>query len=369
MFFEEKLEVINKLVNEINPESTILVWGTGLHTDELMKHTKLSTFSNLIFTSKEYRKGTYYGRTLRSKHELDFCAIDCIVISSWKFQNEIEQEIKECGFTKKVIKFYQKGKEGDFFRLPHLKDSNTYYAYYAGDYNTWESACDVFGGGYDNPSILTKVYDATLQVLNGDAKYERDSCLFYDSSYTYHILTLIGILSSQKQTISVLDFGGALGSLYWQNKEMLEKFDGRNILWQIVEQPNYVKCGREKIQTEQLTFWESIEEIERADLVIFSGVLQYLKNYKEIISKAIKLKPSYILIDRLGVAEKGRITRQYVDKRIYKALCPVRIFEKSEIVSLVEGYCLKAEFLSFIDRDAYLDGMKIESRGMIFQRN
>lgn len=364
MFFEEKLEAINNLIDSLNKEDTILVWGTGLHTDELMKYTKLSLFGSLLFTSKEHRDDTYYGRPLLSKNELDYNLIECIIISSWKFQDEIEQEIINSGFKKKIIKFYTTKNEGEFFRLPRLENHMSFY--FSGSYATWESACDD-QGGYNKPSILAKVYDATLQVINGEARYERDSCVFYEPAYTYHLLALIGILCCGRQTVSVLDFGGSLGTLYWQNKEMLGQCVGKNIIWQIVEQPNYVRCGREKIQNDEISFWENIEEIERADLVIFSGVLQYLENYREIIQKALKFKPQYILIDRLCTAKKGRIVRQYVDERIYKAFYPVRIFEKSEIVSLLEGYCLKAEFPSLVDGEMYVDELKIDSKGMIFQ--
>lgn len=53
MFFEEKLEQINNLINQINQKSKILIWGIGQHTDKLMKYTNLLSFPQLVFTGKE----------------------------------------------------------------------------------------------------------------------------------------------------------------------------------------------------------------------------------------------------------------------------------------------------------------------------
>ncbi len=40
MFFEEKLEEIRMAIDQMNESERIVVWGTGRHTDELMKYTK-----------------------------------------------------------------------------------------------------------------------------------------------------------------------------------------------------------------------------------------------------------------------------------------------------------------------------------------
>lgn len=364
MFFEEKLEQMRNVIDQIDKEERILVWGMGRHTDELLKYTNLLSFSDLRFTGRGKLDITYFGRPIVSVSELNFDEIDCIVISSWKFQEEIEQEIKSRGFSKRIIKFYETGIEGDFFRLPHSDKREGFY--FEGNYATW-SLAEEAGRGYDDPAILEKVYRTTLQVINGEAKYERDSVAFYETAYTYHLMMLVGIMCSQRETVNIVDYGGALGSLYWQNKEILDEYIGKTIVWKVVEQPNYVQCGREKIQNDNITFWESIDEVEKADIVIFSGVLQYLENYREIIQKTIALNPRYILLDRTFTSEKSRIVVQHVCQEIYEGTYPAKIFGKSEIADLLKGYRLMAEFPSFVDTDEYVDGMVVKVKGMIFQ--
>lgn len=365
MFFEEKLEQINNVIDQIDRERMILIWGMGQHTDELLKYTSLLSFPNLMFTGKsEPGDKIIYGRPVVSISELDFDELDCIVISSWRFQEEIEQTIKNIGFKNKIIKLYQTEVEGEFFRLPHLDKREGFY--FEGNYTTWQAAEDT-ASGYDAPEILEKVYNTTLKVINGEAKYERDSVAFYETAYTYHLMMLIGILCSQRETVSILDYGGALGSLYWQNKEILDEYTNNKFFWHIVEQFNYVQCGRTGIQNESIRFWESIDEVKRADLVIFSGVLQYLENYKDIIQKVVRLKPKYILVDRTFVAKNSRIVVQHVNQDIYEGAYPAKIFGESEIEDLLNEYRLIVEFPSFVDSDEVVDGMVVKIKGMIFK--
>lgn len=364
MFFEEKLKEINTILEQIDKEENILIWGIGQHTNELLKYTDLLLYKNLIFTSQDNTGDRYFGRPVISKLDLDFNKIDCIIISSCKYQNEIEEDIRNIGFNKKVIKFYQKVTEGEFFCLPHYDDKNGFYV--QGNYSTWEEA-DNSGGGYDKPGILKKVYEATIEVINGSAAYERDSVLFYEPKYTFHLLTLIGVLYSQKATIHIIDVGGALGSLYWQNKHILDQYEGKKFYWKVIEQPNYVQCGRKNIQNENISFEEEIDEVDNADIVIFSGVLQYIDNYSEMIKKAVNLKPRYILVDRIWTAEKGRIAVEYVNENICEGSYPARVFEESEILHQMKGYDLKVKFPSCVDHYFYVEGQRVDVQCMIFE--
>lgn len=364
MFFEEKLEEIRMAIDQMNESERIVVWGTGRHTDELMKYTKISLYPNLMFTSRDHSDDLYFGRAIIESSELDLNGIDSVVISSYKFQDEIEKEIRNKEFSGKIIKFYTTGNESEFYLMPHLESKKGFYV--QGDFASWEEAKE-HADGYDNRVILDKVYKATLEVMNGKAKYERDSVVFYETAYTYHLLTLIGVICSRKDTINVIDVGGALGSLYWQNKDFLDAYEGKNILWKIVEHPNYVKCGREKIQNDKISFWYGLNDIQDADIVIFSGVLQCVKDYKEMIKEAVKLRPKYILIDRTMFSVRSRIAIQYAGETICKNAYPIKIFEEAEILHLMEGYRLKAQFPSCVDGVFYVDRQRVDVQCMLFE--
>ena len=124
---------------------------------------------------------------------------------------------------------------------------------YVGNFKSWEDASQCCQKGYDDDIILDKVRVATREVVAGRAAFERDSVLFYHAEYNWPLLTALWRLRAQCHNgIGVLDFGGALGSTYWQNRKM---FDGIGRLrWCVVEQPKTVACGQESSKTSSSFF-------------------------------------------------------------------------------------------------------------------
>ena len=89
-----------------------------------------------------------------------------------------------------------------------------------GDYPTWGEAMRA-SSGYDAAHILEKVKGALLKVKRGQAIYERDSVLFDRIEYSWPLLTgLLWVASLNENRLSVLDFGGSLGSSYFQNRQV-----------------------------------------------------------------------------------------------------------------------------------------------------
>jgi len=191
-----------------------------------------------------------------------------------------------------------------------------------GNYSSWEAAnkkCT----GYNASHILDKVIQSSLKVKDGGVAYERDSVTFDKIIYSFPVLAgLMWIAARNDGRINVLDFGGSLGSSYFQNKKFLESLKEFN--WCIVEQPHYVKIGKEKFAGPNLHFFYSIDECLRSftvDVMIFSSVLQYLEKPYGLIDEIISKNPKYIIIDltRFINEENDRLTIQKVPGWIYKA--------------------------------------------------
>ena len=121
-----------------------------------------------------------------------------------------------------------------------------------GNYSSWNEA-QAQTTGYDTDLILNKVLIALLKVKNGEAVYERDSVNFDEIQYSWGTLSGL-LLSSQanKGYLTVLDFGGSLGSGYFQNKNALKYVT--NLKWNIIEQTHFVKSGKEHFSNHQLFF-------------------------------------------------------------------------------------------------------------------
>ena len=85
----------------------------------------------------------------------------------------------------------------------------------------------------------------------------------------------------------VVDYGGSLGSSYFQNRYLLNGSISLN--WNIVEQKHFVDCGREFIQDQNLNFFYTIEEAllnAKPDVLLLSSVIQYLEKPYEFIEKS-----------------------------------------------------------------------------------
>ncbi len=237
-----------------------------------------------------------------------------------------------------------------------------------GDFSSWEEAKKLTIG-YDNEKILKKVKEALLKVKNGEAIYERDSVLFDHIEYSWPLLSgLLLVASMHKGRLSVLDFGGSLGSSYFQNRKFLNLV--KEVSWNIVEQSHFVEEGRRHFQDNRLHFYETVEECvkkERPDVVLFSSVLCYLEKPYEMLKQILSYNFDFIIVDRTPFHTKGydRITIQKVPPWIYEASYPCWIFDKNVFVSFFEesGYFLVEEFESLIGKTK-----DYEEKGFIWKK-
>lgn len=220
---------------------------------------------------------------------------------------------------------------------------------FTGNYLSWAGAVK-HASGYDADAILQRVRDAALKVKHGEALFERDSVCFYKEEYRWPALAcLFAIAAGRGGKLNVLDFGGALGSFYFQHRKFLTRLN--SIRWSVVEQSHFVECGKNEFQNENLKFYTNTEECltnEKVDVIFLSSVLQYLEKPESMLIELSKTKADYILIDRTPFIEdlNNRLTVQYVPESIYKASYPAWFFSTNKFDELISkiGYRLIEEF-------------------------
>jgi putative methyltransferase (TIGR04325 family) len=235
-----------------------------------------------------------------------------------------------------------------------------------GSYSSWAEAKKK-GTGYDSTSILEIVKKSSLKVKNGLAAYERDSVLFDNIEYSFPLLSgLMWIAAQKKGTLNILDFGGSLGSSYFQNKLFLDSLS--SFSWNIVEQPDFVKTGMENFSDKNLHFFYTIEDCLKSvdiDVIILSSVLQYIDNPYDLLEHIKSTGIRFMIIDRTPfINTTDRITLQKVNPKIYKATYPCWFFNKEKFVSFISnGYNIILEFEA-IDKANLIS----EFKGFILQR-
>jgi putative methyltransferase (TIGR04325 family) len=202
-----------------------------------------------------------------------------------------------------------------------------------GNFATWDEAIKN-STGYDADIIFELVKNAILKIKNGEAVYERDSVLFDKIEYSFPLLSALMLISSENnKKLNVIDFGGSMGSTYFQNKYFLNSLDVVN--WNIVEQSHFVEKGNELFADNKLKFYNSIDDCLKEhtlpDIIIFSSVLQYLENPYQLLNDIFKYKIKYIFIDRTAfIKGNDRITVQKVNPKIYKASYPCWFFNEND---------------------------------------
>jgi putative methyltransferase (TIGR04325 family) len=219
-----------------------------------------------------------------------------------------------------------------------------------GDYANWELA-KAQTTGYDDGVILNKVKNALLKVKNGEAVYERDSVIFDEIQYSWGALAgLLYTASHTAKGLTVLDFGGSLGSGYFQNRNALAYV--KDLSWNIVEQPHFVKAGIENFQNNELRFYEDIEEYKRSnpetDVLFLSSVIQYIDKPYHLLNLLIDVDPSIIIFDITTFTNLGRdiITIQKVPPVIYDASYPCWFFDQTNFTQyfIEKGYYKMGEW-------------------------
>ena len=243
---------------------------------------------------------------------------------------------------------------------------------YRGDYPDWNSALKKADGGYEQDVIIKKVTEASLKVKMGEAAYERDSILFDKIEYSWPVLAgLMWVAAKNSGHLHVLDFGGALGTHYFQNRKFL---DLKELSWNIVEQEKIVEIGKAQFQDDTLKFYSSIEdclEEQKIDVIILSGALQCLENPYCLVEKICNLSISHIILDRLSIIERERdhISLQFVHSHIYKATYPCHFFSPDGILkTFYENYREVESFDSSISNRTYVDGKYLATdRGYILE--
>jgi putative methyltransferase (TIGR04325 family) len=242
---------------------------------------------------------------------------------------------------------------------------------FEGNYATWEEAA-ARCTGYDAAPILAKVLDATLKVKRGEAVFERDSVLFDEIEYVWPVTAALMWAAAQSGgRLDVLDFGGSLGSSYFQNRAFLTGLS--QVRWSVVEQAHYVEAGCQNVQDESLRFYSSIDDClaeNKPNVLLLSSVLQYLPEVLQIIKSINDSCATTLIIDRTPFNNEptDKICVQKVPASIYKASYPMRVFSLCDFFESLTQWQVVAKIASPEGSLTTKAGLNINFQGYIFKR-
>lgn len=238
-------------------------------------------------------------------------------------------------------------------------------------YHSW-AAAENRSLGYDAENIFLAVKRSALAVKNGEYPYERDSVLFEQIEYAWPLLSILQhIAIENNNSLTLIDFGGGLGSTYFQNRKWLANID---LKWIVVEQELFVSAGKQEFEDGCLVFENTLEQALRhgPHAILFSSVLQYLNDPTNVIKETIDEKIEHILIDRTSFAkdiQKEIFTVQTVPKEIYEASYPCRFFKEDDFLKqFTSDYHQIVDFPSYCDPSLINNGITLYWKGYYFKR-
>ncbi|WP_221032515.1 methyltransferase, TIGR04325 family [Actomonas aquatica] len=236
-----------------------------------------------------------------------------------------------------------------------------------GDYSDYPAA-RAASSGYATDAIRQRVVAASRAVRDGAAAWERDTVLFDHPAVNQPLLAALQrAAASRRGTLRVVDFGGALGSVWWQHRRELTELG--EVTWHVVEQETLAEIGKQEFSNESLHFYSSLAACcaeATPDVVLMSAVLAYLPDPYEALACVARSGTEWVILDRCGFTRGGgdRLTVQQVPREIYRASYPCWFVDRERVIGLLGAEWVLRDEWGTIDEG----GEWFEFRGMLFQR-
>jgi len=132
----------------------------------------------------------------------------------------------------------------------------------------------------------------------------------------------------------VFDLGGNSGNLFYSYSNYLSWPEG--LMWQVMDLPGNMTAGEaiaKEREAHQLQFTGAWSDADGADLLIVSGSLHYLHRPLAEMIGELKVRPSYILINRTPMTD-GAPVATIQDLGIFRIAC--MIHNKGQVIRDLE---------------------------------
>ena len=240
---------------------------------------------------------------------------------------------------------------------------------FVGVYESFESALSN-SKGYSDEIIFEKLKKSALKFLKGNYSFERDTVLFKKNEYNHPILQSLILTKKNDKEINICDYGGSLGSLYFQNNSAIKM----KIKWSVIDLKNVVLFGKTNMTTDSLNFFHSVKKMYKVrspNTLLMSGFIQYVNNpFIKVLSIIRDGRFDYIILDRVYFLSdsnlKTFISIQYASPKIYDSSYPCYLFNYKSFVN--EFYKLNFEKISEWDSFDQTMGISNYSKGFVFKK-
>lgn len=215
--------------------------------------------------------------------------------------------------------------------------------------NIWEGIyksfdeCPKCGPGFESDRWCRQETEKINKLLELAKDKKSISSL---GSYRMSLLPFLAVMAaanSKENKVTILDFGGGLGSAYISataacaNQQVIDYY--------IVESKNVCQAGKNCFKGDsQIHFYDHLpDEIQDVDIVCLSSSIQYIEDWKALLKEITKYDPQYILLADLSA---GDIPTYATVQKYYESKIPYWFFNVNDIISMMSSVNFKLLFNS-----------------------
>ena len=155
-------------------------------------------------------------------------------------------------------------------------------------------------------------------------------------------------VESGERPVRILDFGGGMGIGFANAIRCLSAKSKLDYL--VVDNEASCARGRQLLKDfSSVTFSPELpEESEPVDLMVLSGVLQFVENYDDLLTNLARFKPSLWLFTFLPTGDIPTFVS--AQRNVPGSILPVWFFNAAELVTRIEALGHRLVFRSALDR-------------------
>lgn len=171
--------------------------------------------------------------------------------------------------------------------------------------------------GYDNEAVTEIAFEQMCQIA------------LWDWPVLYWLKRLEPISH-------ILDAGGHMGTKYRAFRNHLALDQGK-AQWMVYDVPAMVKAGRERAEKDglsNLSFVDSLSDAPEADVLLASGLLQYLNIPFSDLLGQLRRRPPYLLLNKVATREGPSV---FTLENFGSARVPYMIRDRQEFLSSLDG--------------------------------
>lgn len=228
---------------------------------------------------------------------------------------------------------------------------------FSGNYPSFAEALADAGSAYEGPDVVEHAVAGYRSAI-GEAS---------PSNYR-RVLPLLAALPVVGEVSRVVDFGGSCGEHYHRLRRAIPGFDP---VWDIVETPSICAASPLMGADDRKRFVSSLDALEPGpvDLVVCSGTIHCIDDYRAAMTGLFDLGPRYVLFSRVPVWDRLEGHRIVIQRSPYltqtaiaqRFFAPTFWDEVSAHGNIVFDFVLPEDGISFDGRQFVMSGCLVES--------